>query len=57
MYEALNEVIGNLELNQIRAAHGRAEDFARDKNYREQYDLCVSRAVALVNFIRILSAI
>ena len=26
--------------------HGRAEDLARDKKYREQYDLSVSRAVA-----------
>ena len=30
----------------IEAIHGRAEDLARDKNYREQYDLSVSRAVA-----------
>ena len=26
--------------------HGRAEDFARQADYREQFDLCVSRAVA-----------
>ena len=26
--------------------HGRAEDYARDKKYREQFDLAVSRAVA-----------
>ena len=26
--------------------HGRAEDFGRDAKYREQYDYCVSRAVA-----------
>lgn len=26
--------------------HGRAEDLGQDKKYREQFDLCVSRAVA-----------
>ena len=30
----------------ITAVHGRAEDYGRDKQHREQYDLCVSRAVA-----------
>ena len=33
--------IGNVE-----AVHGRAEDLGRDPQYREQFDLCVSRAVA-----------
>lgn len=42
----LNEVIGQLKLEGIRTIHGRAEDFARDKDYRERFDLCVSRAVA-----------
>lgn len=42
----LNEVIEKLELEDIKAIHGRAEDFAKDKEYRETYDLCVSRAVA-----------
>lgn len=42
----LQEVIDALELKDIKAIHGRAEDLARDKNYREQFDLCVSRAVA-----------
>lgn len=42
----LQEVIEALELEGIEAVHGRAEDLARDKNYREEYDLCVSRAVA-----------
>ena len=42
----LNEVIDKLELKDITAIHGRAEDFAKDKNYRQSYDLCVSRAVA-----------
>ena len=42
----LNEVIGNLELDHISALHGRAEEIARKEEYREKYDLCVSRAVA-----------
>lgn len=42
----LNDVINVLELNNIKAVHGRAEDFARQKEYREQYDYVVSRAVA-----------
>lgn len=42
----LNEVIGKLELEEIEAIHGRAEDAAKKAEYREQFDLCVSRAVA-----------
>ena len=42
----LNEVINLLELNDIKAIHGRAEDYAKQAEYREQYDICVSRAVA-----------
>lgn len=42
----LNEVITKLGLWDIETIHGRAEDFARQKDYRECYDLCVSRAVA-----------
>ena len=42
----LQEVIDALELKDVEAIHGRAEDLARDKRYREQYDLSVSRAVA-----------
>ena len=42
----LNEVIEALGLEKITAIHGRAEDYAKDAAYREQYDLCVSRAVA-----------
>lgn len=42
----LNEVIDELELKDIEALHGRAEDYASDNKYREKYDICVSRAVA-----------
>lgn len=42
----LNEVIYKLELQDIEAVHGRAEDFAKPDQFRERFDLCVSRAVA-----------
>lgn len=42
----LNEVIDALDLKDINAIHGRAEDFAKQKEYREQFDYVVSRAVA-----------
>lgn len=42
----LNEVIEALELKEIEAIHGRAEDIARKELYREKFDVCVSRAVA-----------
>ena len=42
----LNTVIQELSLTGIEAVHGRAEDLARPGKLREQFDLCVSRAVA-----------
>ena len=42
----LNTVIEKLALTNIDTVHGRAEDFARPGSLREQYDICVSRAVA-----------
>ncbi len=42
----LSEVVEALGLENVETIHGRAEDLARDKKYRERYDLCVSRAVA-----------
>ena len=42
----LNEVIDALKLEGVTTVHGRAEDLAVNGNYREQYELCVSRAVA-----------
>lgn len=40
----LQDIIEKLELNNIRAIHTRAEDFAKDN--KEKYDIAVSRAVA-----------
>lgn len=54
----LQEVIDVLELTDIEAIHGRAEDLARDKSYREHYDLySVPCGCESVNAQRILPAI
>lgn len=45
----LNEVIEKLGLENITAFHGRAEDYGKNPEYREQFDYCVSRAVANMN--------
>lgn len=42
----LNCVVGDLNLNKVHPIHARAEEYARDKDYREQYDIATSRAVA-----------
>lgn len=42
----LEEVINKLELKNIVAVHGRAEDFGKNINYREKFDVVTSRAVA-----------
>lgn len=42
----LNAVIEELQLQDVTALHGRAEDYARQEQFRERFDLCVSRAVA-----------
>lgn len=45
----LNECVNLLSLENCRAIHVRVEDFAREKCYRENFDICVSRAVAPLN--------
>lgn len=42
----LDDVIRELGLVGIDTVHGRAEDLAKNSDYREKFDLCVSRAVA-----------
>ncbi len=42
----LNETIKQLEIENITCYHMRAEEAGRDKDFREQFDICVSRAVA-----------
>ncbi len=47
----INEVISSLSLRNVETIAGRAEDYARNPLYREQFDLCVTRAVAEINLL------
>ncbi len=47
----LNEIIAELDLKNVTAVHGRAEELARNKLYREQFDICVSRAVSRLSVL------
>ena len=42
----LNEVIEQLNLEKIETIHARAEEFGKNKKYREKFDISTSRAVA-----------
>ncbi|HEL2057941.1 TPA: 16S rRNA (guanine(527)-N(7))-methyltransferase RsmG [Streptococcus suis] len=42
----LNHLAEELELEKVHFYHGRAEDFAHDKNFRAQFQLVTARAVA-----------
>ena len=42
----LEDTVQKLELANVTAIHARAEELAKNKNYREKMDICCSRAVA-----------
>ena len=42
----LQEVANQLDIDDIEFIHGRAEDFGKDENYRECFDIATARAVA-----------
>ena len=42
----VRELAEKIGLKNVEAVHARAEELAKKKEYREQYDICVSRAVA-----------
>lgn len=42
----INELAETIGIDNVTAVHGRAEELARKKDYRESFDVCVSRAVA-----------
>lgn len=44
-------VANELLLDDVKFIHGRAEDFGQNKDYREKFDICVSRAVAPLNVL------
>ncbi|MDO5755217.1 MAG: 16S rRNA (guanine(527)-N(7))-methyltransferase RsmG [Tissierellia bacterium] len=45
----IDGVIEELSLDKIKTIHGRAEEVSRQKDYREQFDIAISRAVARLN--------
>lgn len=47
----LNDVIEKLEIKNIESIHGRVEEIANKKEYRQQYDIATSRAVAALNIL------
>ena len=42
----IDELTSSIGIRNVSTVHARAEELARNKEHREQYDLCVSRAVA-----------
>ena len=42
----LQEVINQLDLKNVKVVHSRVEDFGKNKNYREKFDIATARAVA-----------
>ena len=42
----VRQLCNEIGVENVEVVHGRAEELARQKDYREQFDLCVSRAVA-----------
>lgn len=47
----LKEVVKELGISDVFCLHGRAEELGINEIYREQYDLCVSRAVASLSVL------
>lgn len=47
----LDDVKNKLKLKNIETIHNRAEELARNKEYREKYDVATSRAVAPMNVL------
>lgn len=47
----IEEICKQLEIENIKICHSRAEDIGRNKEIREGYDICVSRAVASLNIL------
>lgn len=47
--EFLKSVVKELGISGVTVINGRAEDIAKDLNYREKFDYCTARAVARLN--------
>ena len=49
--KAVDDMVQQLGLKNVQTMHGRFEDFAQMRNYREQYDVVLARAVAPWNVL------
>ncbi|MDF2590618.1 MAG: methyltransferase GidB [Clostridia bacterium] len=47
----LEDVVNKLQLSNMKLVHSRAEDGGINKQYREKYDIALSRAVAAMNVL------
>ncbi len=47
----LEDIVGKLKLSKVQLVHGRAEETFKNVQYREKYDIAVSRAVASLNVL------
>lgn len=47
----LQEVVDRLKLDSVTCVHGRAEELAKQKDFREAFDLATARAVARLNVL------
>ncbi|GAW93654.1 16S rRNA (guanine(527)-N(7))-methyltransferase RsmG [Calderihabitans maritimus] len=47
----LQAVINQLELEEVKAVHARAEDLGQERGFREEFDTAVARAVAPLNVL------
>ena len=47
----LKRIVAELSLDGVEVFHGRAEELARQKNFREQFDIVTARAVARLNIL------
>lgn len=44
--KVINTLTGELGIENVETVHGRAEELAKNKQYRQGFDICISRAVA-----------
>ena len=49
--KVLEDIIEEIKLTNVETLHGRAEETFKNKEYREKYDIAVSRAVASLNVL------
>lgn len=49
--EFLNALIESLNLTDVKVVNGRAEEYANQRLFRENFDICTARAVARLNIL------